>query len=118
MNGKLPFSYENCAIVGTRLDELFKGLDKKETMASVEDFIDEYTNSVFGVSVMGELRKVKLPGGGNPTCIQTLIKGRAVLISAYGFKVKSECECKCGRGFLVLDEENDKDHEQAMASLW
>ena len=117
MHSELKFSYANSAIVGTRLESLFKDLDEKETMASIEEFLDEYTNAVFGVNVMGELRKVKLAGNGYATCIQTLLKGRAVLISAYGFKVKSESECKCGRGFLVLDEENEKDHEKAMEQL-
>jgi hypothetical protein len=114
---KPQFSYENAEIVGERLTKLFEGLDKERTMASIEDFIDDYTHAIFGVSIIDALRRVKFPGKGMSQCIQPLAEGRALLVSSYGFNVKTDTNCKCGRAFIVLDEMTRKDRDEEMEKL-
>lgn len=107
---KPQFNYETARIVGERLSNLFKDLPKEEVMAAIEEFIDDYTDSVFGLQVIDALRSVKFPDRELPRqTIQTLARGRGVLISTYGFNVKTDHDCKCGRAFIVLDERNEKD---------
>jgi hypothetical protein len=117
MTDKPRFDYATADIVGERLGAIFNGLDKEHAMAAVEEFIDDYTNSIFGLSVIDALRKVKMPEQGRSQCIQTLAKGRAVLVSAYGFNVKTDTKCKCGRAFIVLDEMTREDRDKEMESL-
>lgn len=117
MREKPQFSYEVADIVGERLGKMFEGLDKEHAMAAVEEFIDDYTNSIFGLSVIDALRKVKMPEQGRSQCIQPLANGRAVLVSAYGFNVKTDTKCKCGRAFIVLDEMTREDRNKEMESM-
>lgn len=109
MSEELRFDYEVAEEVSKRLDVLFDGLPEEQVKAALEELIDDYSYAMFGVSVMNELRKVKMPSNGRSSSIQTLAKGRAVLISSYGFNVKSESQCKCGRAFLVLDERTEEE---------
>lgn len=117
MTDKPRFSYDVAELVGKRLEAMLEGLDTENAMAAIEEFIDDYTHSFFGIGVMDALRKVKMPEQGRSQCIQTLAKGRAVLVSAYGFNVKTDTKCKCGRAFIVLDEMTREDRNKEMESL-
>ena len=116
MTDKPRFNYDTAEIVGERLGKLFEGLHKEHAMAAIEEFIDDYTHSVFGIGVIDALRHVSLPERGRSQCIQPLAEGRAVLVSAYGFNVKTNTKCKCGRAFLVLDEMKRDDRDKEMES--
>jgi len=109
MSDEPRFDYEVAEEVARRLKVLFDGLPAENVQAAFEEFIDDYTMAHHGITVMDQVRKVKTANNGRSTCIQPVLKGRAVIISSYGFKVKSESTCKCGRGFLVLDEKNEED---------
>jgi predicted methyltransferase len=103
--------------MGRRVSALFAGLNPEAVKTSLEDLIDEYTCAQYGVSIIHEMKKVKLASGNRCVTIQTLAKGRAVLTSAYGFKVLKQDECgKCKGTYLVLDEcskeDFDKEREQ------
>lgn len=103
--------------MGKRISALFAGLNPEAVKTSLEDLIDEYTCAQFGVSIIHEMRKVKLVSGGRCVTIQPLAKGRAILTSAYGFKVLKQSECgKCKGTYIVLDEcskeDFDKEREQ------
>jgi len=111
------FNYATAEIVGERLGKIFEGLNKEQAMAAMEELIDDYTHGVFGLSVVDTLRRVKMADGGRCQTIQPLAQGRAVLVSAYGFNVKTDTKCKCGRAFIVLDEKNREDHNKDMDSL-
>ena len=117
MNDKPQFNYDVAKIVGDAIGKQLEGLDKEHVMAAIEEILDDYTYGVFGVSVIDALRKVKLPDQGRSQSIQTLANGRAVLVSAYGFNVKSTSECKCGRAFIVLDEMTREDRNKEMESM-
>lgn len=117
MTDRPRFDYATTDIVGERLEALINGLDKEHAMAAIEEFIDDYTNCVFGISVIDALRKIKFPDNGGSQCIQTLAKGRAVLVSTYGFNVKTDTNCKCGRAFIVLDEMTREDRNKEMESM-
>jgi len=112
MSDRPRFDYEVAEAVARRLHTLFEGLPAEQVQAAFEELIDDYTMAHHGITVMDQVRKVKTANNGRSTCIQPLLKGRAVLISSYGFTVKSESTCKCGRGFLVLDEKNEKDFQK------
>lgn len=112
------FDYDVAELVGKRLEEMLKGLNTEHAMAAIEEFIDDYTHSFFGVGVMDSLRKVKLPDEGRSQCIQTIAEGRAVLVSAYGFRVIKDENCKkCGGALIVLDEMSRKDRDKEMESM-
>jgi len=117
MDDKPQFSYEVAEIVGKRLEKMLEGLNREHAMAAIEEFIDDYTHSFFGISVIDTLRKVKFADQGRSQCIQPLAKGRAVLVSAYGFNVKTDTKCKCGRAFIVLDERTREDRDKEMESM-
>jgi hypothetical protein len=117
MTDKPQYNYDVAKIVGDAIGEKLKDLNKEHVMAAIEEILDDYTYGVFGVSVIDALRRVKLPGQGRSQCIQPLADGRAVLVSAYGFNVKSSSECKCGRAFLVLDEMNREDRDKEMENM-
>lgn len=112
MTDKPQFNYDVAKIVGDAIGEKLKDLNKEQVMAAIEDLLDDYTCAVFGVSVIDALRRVKLPEQGKSQCIQTLAGGRAILFSAYGFNVKTDTNCKCGRAFIVLDEMNRQDRDE------
>jgi len=105
--------FEIQEVLSERVAKLFEGLDVEECRKALEELIDDYILGTAGFTVMSEVRKVKLASGGKAVSFQPLANGRAMLISAYGFKVKSQSECKCGRAFLVLDELTQDDHEKA-----
>lgn len=106
------YSQATADSLAKRVKALFEGLPHKEVRNALEELIDDYAYAQYGTTVMSELRKVRMAGDGKCVTIQTLAKGRAMLVSAYGFKVVSESQCRCGRGFLVLDELNQKDFER------
>ena len=106
------YSLETAEALSERLKPLFEGLDIKEAQNVFEEIIDDYCATRFGVTVVNELRKLNFVSKGQTSCIQPLASGRAVLISSYGFKIKSQSECKCGRAFLVLDEKNREDFDK------
>lgn len=104
------FDYEVAKEVGDRLAVFFNGLPKEGVQAAFEELIDDYTCAVFGTTIMHEMRKLKLPAKGKSITIQTLARGRGVLVSSYGFKVKTDHDCgKCGKAFIVLDEMSRED---------
>jgi len=105
-------SFDTEREMGERLNKLLEDLPVKESRALFEELIDDYCLGVYGVSIVGELKRVRLAEGGKCISVQPLANGRAILVSAYGFKVKSESECKCGRAFLVLDEMKREDNEK------
>lgn len=105
-------SQETGETVGKRLVALFEGLDEKEVQNVFEELIDDYCLSRYRVSVVGHLRKLKFTSKGQTSCVQPLANGRALLVSSYGFNIKSQSECKCGRAFLVLDEKNREDFDK------
>lgn len=107
-----PIDYGVEKVLHERLVKLFEGLDPVQARAQFEGMIDDYTASVFGVSLLEHARKVQLASGGRSVTFQPLADGRAILTSAYGFRVKSQSQCKCGRAFLVLDEMNQEDSEK------
>jgi hypothetical protein len=117
MTDKPRFNYDAAEIVGERLGKLFEGLNKEHAMAAIEEFIDDYTHGVFGIGVIDALRKVSLPEQGRSQSIQPLAGGRAILVSAYGFNVKTDTNCKCGRAFIVLDEMTREDRNKEMESM-
>lgn len=111
------FDYDVADEVAKRLGEYFKGLPKENVQAAFEELIDDYMMANFGLSILHEMRKVKLPSKGQCITTQVLAKGRAVLISSYGFKVKVQEECgKCGCAYLVLDENTRQDAEAERSS--
>lgn len=112
MTDKPQYNYDVAKIVGDAIGEKLKDLNKEHVMAAIEELLDDYTHGVFGVSVIDALRRVKLPEQGKSQCIQPLAGGRAVLFSAYGFNVKTDHNCKCGRAFLVLDEMTRQDRDE------
>lgn len=115
---ELRFDYKVAEEVAKRLATFFEGLPEEGVRAALEELIDDYTGATFGVTVMNELRKVKLPGNGQCITTQTLAKGRAVLISAYGFKVINQTECgKCKGYFLSLDENSKGDFQRERATI-
>jgi hypothetical protein len=114
---KPHYNYDVAKIVGDAIGAQLKDLNKEHVMAAIEEILDDYTYGVFGVSVIDALRRVKLPGKGATQCIQTLAEGRAVLVSSYGFNVKTDTKCKCGRAFLVLDEMNRQDFDDEMENM-
>lgn len=117
MTDRPKFSYDVAELVGERLEKMLEGLSTEHAMAAIEEFIDDYTHSFFGIGVIDALRRVKLPEQGRSQCIQQLANGRAVLVSAYGFNVKTDTKCKCGRAFIVLDERNREDRDKEMESM-
>lgn len=100
-----------------RLNKLMEGLDVNESKCLLEELIDEYTLGVYGVTIIEELKKVKLESNGKTTSIQTMANGRCVLISAYGFDKKSESKYPNGRYFLVLDEKSEKDFNNRLSDF-
>lgn len=100
---------DTITVLCSRIDQLTEGLDVTEACKLLEELFDEYTAAVFGVSIIGELHKVKMAGDGNTSTIQTLANGRLVLSSSYGFTVKSESKYPDGRTFLVLEENSKED---------
>ena len=106
------FSKDTAEKLSDRLKDLFEGLPHKEVRNALEELLDDYAYAQYGVAVLGELRSVRRKGKSRRVCIQTLAKGRATVVSEYGFKVVSESQCKCGKAFLVLDELNQKDCER------
>jgi hypothetical protein len=115
--GSLKFDYKVADEVAKRLHTLFKGLPEEGVRAALEELIDDYCMATFGIDVLGELRNVKLPGKGNSRTIQTLANGRAILVSSYGFNVKTDTKCRCGRAFIVLDEKKREDMEREMSNM-
>lgn len=112
------FDYEVAKEVGDRLAVFFKDLPKEGVQAAFEDLIDDYTCAVFGTTIMHEMRKLRLSSKGKSITIQTLARGRGVLVSSYGFKVKTDHDCsKCGKAFIVLDENSREDAEKERQSL-
>lgn len=112
------FDYEVAEEVGRRLGVFFEGLPKENVQAALEELFDDYALANFGTSIMHELRKVKLPGGGQCITTQVLAEGRAVLISAYGFDVVKETKCgKCGQLTITLDETSKQQAEKERESL-
>lgn len=97
--------------VSKRLEALFGNLPANAVQAAIEEFIDDYTSAVHGVGIMSTIREVRLASKGQCVTTQHFAKGRALLISSYGFKAISESQCKCGKAFLVLDECNKQDME-------
>ena len=53
---------------------------------------------------MKQLREVKTASQGKSVSFQPLAKGRAVLISAYGFNLLKETMCSCGLVKVTLEE--------------
>lgn len=106
------YSLETAETLSERLKPLFEGLSLKEAQNVFEEIIDDYCAARFGTTVVNELRKLNFASKGQTSCIQPLANGRAILISSYGFKIKSQSECKCGRAFLVLDEKNREDFDK------
>lgn len=117
MTDRPQYNYDVAKIVGDAIGEKLQGLNKEHVMAAIEEILDDYTYGVFGISVIDALRRVKLPDQGNSQCIQTLADGRAILVSAYGFNVKTDTKCKCGRAFLVLDEMNRQDRDDELEKM-
>lgn len=112
------FDYPVAKEVGDRLAVFFKDLPKEGVQAAFEELIDDYTLSVFGTTIMHEMRKLKLPSKGKSLTIQTLARGRGVLVSSYGFRVKTDHDCsKCGKAFIVLDEMSREDADKERESL-
>lgn len=106
------YSQETGEELGKRLADLFDGLDQQEMRNAFEELIDDYCQAHYKVSIVNELRKLKFASKGETSCIQPLANGRAILLSSYGFKTKSQSECKCGRAFIVLDEKNREDFDK------
>ena len=100
------------ATMSERLKALFEGLPTQEARNMLEEFFDDYADSVYGSTVLNEMRKLRLVSKGQCVTTQVLGKGRAILVSSYGFKVVSESQCKCGKMHLVLDELNEQDKNQ------
>lgn len=112
------FDYPVAKEVGDRLAVFFKDLPKEGVQAAFEELIDDYALSVFGTTIMHEMRKLKLPSKGKELTIQTLARGRGVLVSSYGFRVKTDHDCsKCGKAFIVLDEMSREDANKERESL-
>lgn len=105
----LKFDYEVAEEVGKRLETMLGGLPEENARAAVEEFLDDYCSATFGVSIIAAMREVKLAGKEPRVTTQTIAKGRGVLISRYGFNVKSDTPCKCGRAFVILDEMTRED---------
>ena len=103
MHKELEFSYPVAEEVAKRLGEILGNLPIDNAKCAFEELIDDYCYAEFGVSVLAELRKVQVKDS-SCTTIQTLAKGRAVVISSYGFTVKADSECSCGMSFLTLHE--------------
>lgn len=109
--------YEVEKEMGRRVSALFAGLNPEAVKTSLEELIDEYTCAQYGVSIIHEMSKVKLAAGGRCVTIQPLAKGRAILTSAYGFKVLKQTECsKCKGTYIVLDECSKEDFEKERES--
>jgi len=106
------YSQETGEKLGERLTKLFEGLDEKEIRNVFEELIDDYCQSHYNVSIVNELRRLKFASKGQTFCLQPLANGRAILLSSYGFKIKSQSECKCGRAFIVLDEKTREDFDK------
>jgi formate dehydrogenase assembly factor FdhD len=112
------FDYEVAEEVGKRLDVFFEGLPKENVQAALEELFDDYALATFGVSVFDNFRKVKLPGKGQCITTQVMAEGRAVLISAYGFKLVKESKCgKCKQHTITLDEQTRRDMERDRESM-
>lgn len=103
------YSQETGEELGKRLAYLFKDLDQQEVCNALEELIDDYCESRYNVSIVNELRRLKFASKGQTSYIQPLANGRALLLSSYGFTIKSQSECKCGRAFIVLDEKTRED---------
>lgn len=111
------YSLETAEALSDKLKPIFEGLDLKEAQNAFEEIIDDYCAARFGTTIISELRKLKLHEQGRCTTLQPVANGRALIISAYGFKIKSQSECKCGRAFLVLDEKHKEDHDKEMENM-
>lgn len=101
---------ETREVIEGRINDLLKGLDKDLGLRVLEQLVDDLCITLYGVMVTSELKRVKMADY-DYTCIQPLANGRAILISSYGFKVKTDTKCKCGRAFIVLDENNKEDNK-------
>lgn len=106
------FSQATAQTLSDRLKTLFEGLPHHEVRNALEELLDDYAYAQYGIPVLEELRKVRLSSKGKAVSIQPLAKGRALLVSSYGFKVVSESQCKCGKAFLVLDELSQEDAQK------
>jgi hypothetical protein len=111
MEPELVFNPQVDEEVRKRFTALFANLPANSVQASLEEFIDYYTEAVHGVSIMSTIRQVKHPAQGASVCIQTFAEGRALVVSSYGFKALSQTQCKCGKARLVLDEMDRTDME-------
>lgn len=91
------------AILTTRFQKLFEGLDEETCRKTFEELIDEYTYAVYGLPILPELEKLKRQQGVTRVTIQP-IAGCAIMVSHYGFEVISETQDPKGGKKLFLKE--------------
>lgn len=101
--------------IGKRLGVLTEGLNTKEALAIFEEIVDELTFSLYGLTIISELKKVKNASG--CVTIQPLI-GKAVMVSPYGFEVISETTHPKGGKRLILQEVTKKESEKERDSQY
>ena len=108
--------YEAEKEMGKRVAALFSGLPVAAVKTSLEELIDDYTMTQYGVSLIHEISKFKETTGTSRISIQPIANGRGVLISRNGFNVVKTTACtKCKLTKITLEELSDKDFEMEYA---
>lgn len=102
---------ETRELIEQRVNNLLKDVDKDTGLRILKEMVDDLCLVMYGTCVTQELDKVKFADD-KSSVIQTLASGRAILISSHGFKVKTDTNCKCGRAFIVLDEQTREDQNK------
>lgn len=103
-------------LIEDRINNLLRGVDREKGLRILKEMIDDLCVTMYGTCVTQELDKVKFSDD-RSSVIQTLAGGRAILISSHGFKVKTDTNCKCGRAFIVLDEQTREDHNKELEAI-
>lgn len=99
------------AVLSERFNKLFEGVEGDKAKALFEELIDEYCDSVYNTSIIGELRKLKRQNNHHCTTIQEIAK-RGIMVSQYGFDVISETQHPRGGVQLILRSRTREDHKK------
>lgn len=98
-------------VLGGRFEQLFEGLDADKAKSLFEELMDDYCYQIFGMPVIGEMRKLKKQLNVTSVSIQPLAE-RAILLSRRGFTVVSQVQIPDGRIQITLKETTKKEFEK------